>query len=341
MLMLIRTKSILFFVIPLLLIGCEASLNLEQVNKEQEKQIRRTDQFQALAINHKKLVAVGSDGLILSSPVSDLKWQRQTLSKQSALIDVSTCPDQSFVALSMDKKVWRSVDDGSTWSASELPTVEDVLAITCAPNNSIWVVGSFSSIWHSNDQAKAWQESTLNEDAILTSIQFINEKIAFITGEFGLVSRSDDGGKTWNPAEYIPNDFYVQDAFFRSPSEAWVGGLSGQILYTNDGGKNWTQQQTPTDSPIYGFYQTPSNPLAPNQIIAIGDHSTVLRYTGKDWQAVKSTGKPVYLGDVIQIPNGKLLLAGGSGSLYTQEIGTPNVGIPSISTPNLTHQQQQ
>jgi len=235
------------------------------------------------------------------------------VSKQSSLIGVDSCRDQSFVALGIDKKVWRSIDNGDTWTGLKLPTQEDVLALTCAPDNSIWVVGSFTTVLHSVDQGASWQETSLNEDSILTGIQFVNEKVAFITGEFGLVSRSDDGGLTWGQANYIPKDFYIQDAYFSNHLEGWVGGLSGQIQHTTDGGLSWKQQKTPIDSPIFGLYQSP------NRLLAIGDHSTLLEYKGEIWGQMKTSGKPVYLRDAIQLPSGKLLLAGGSGSLYTRD----------------------
>ncbi|WP_299182964.1 YCF48-related protein [uncultured Neptuniibacter sp.] len=306
--------GLLISMLGVALTGCEAPLNLEGIEEEKTKSVRRTDQFQAVAANGHALVAVGNDGLILRSPADSLKWQRQSIDIQSSFVDIAACPDQRFVALSMDKQVWQSVDNGASWQASELPTPEDLLDLTCAPDNSVWVVGSFSTVLHSKDQGKTWQENTLNEDAMLTGIQFLDASTAIMTGEFGVVSRSNDGGQSWNPPSYIPNDFYTQTAFFTDANTGWVGGLSGQILYTDDGGENWTKQPTPTESPIYGFYQSGT------RLFAFGDHSTVLEYTGSDWARVNSQGRPVYLRDAIQLSNGELLFAGGAGSLFTLDI---------------------
>ncbi len=310
-----RTALLGAMVLPLCMTGCEAPLNLEGVEKELQKQVRRTDQFQGIAANDTTLVTIGSDGVVLTSAVAELHWKRQQLEGEPALVDIATCPDQSFVALSMDKKVWRSSDNGVSWQGSQLPTPEDVLDLTCAPDNSIWVVGSFSTVLHSKDQGQTWQENTLNEDAMLTGIQFLDSHTVIMTGEFGVVARSDDGGMNWNPPEYIPNDFYTQTAHFVSPTEGWVGGLSGQILYTQDG-INWQQQSTPTESPIYGFHRIGE------RLFAFGDHSTVLEFTGADWAKVKSQSKPVYLRDALQLANGQLLFAGGAGSLFTLDVAS-------------------
>ena len=248
-----------------------------------------------------------------------LNWQRQQIAGNPPLVDVTNCPDNSFVALSMDKKVWRSSDDGRSWTESALPTQEEVMAMTCAPDNSIWVVGSFSTILSSHDNGANWNENTLGEDAFLTSVQFIDRQNAYVTGEFGVVSRSEDGGQSWAMPEYIPNDFYVQGARFESVEQGWVAGLSGQILHTTDGGMNWTKQATPTESPIYGFYR------AEGELYAYGDHGTVLKLNGSEWQRVQvEGGKPVYLRDAHRIADGKLLLAGGSGSLFSLDISASN-----------------
>ena len=53
--------------------GCEAPLNLEGVDRELAKQIRRTDQFQAIASNGNALVAVGADGLVMVSDANNVE----------------------------------------------------------------------------------------------------------------------------------------------------------------------------------------------------------------------------------------------------------------------------
>lgn len=297
-----------------LLMGCEAPLNLDGVDQELAKQVRRTDQLQGVAANDKTMVAVGSDGLVLTSAVDAFEWTRQVLSGAPSMVDIAVCPNQSFVALSMDKRVWFSDDNAKNWQSSQLPTQEDVIALTCAPDNSVWVVGSFSTVLSSFDQGVQWQSASLEEDAMLTDIQFIDDAHAIATGEFGLVARSEDGGQSWFVGDYIPNDFYSQSAFFTSVDVGWVAGLNGQILNTVDGGATWTKQATATESPLYGFYQ------ANNRLFAYGDHATVLSFDGARWQHIPNPNIPVYLRGAVQTTQGELLLAGGFGSLYTLDI---------------------
>lgn len=305
--------------LPFALAGCEAALNLEGVEAEQEKQVRRTDQFQGVAVNDTAMVVVGADGLVLTSPVGQTDWLRQELEGAPALVDVAACPDQGFVALSMDKRVWFSADHGQSWTPKALDTAEDVLAITCAPDNGVWVVGSFSTVLNSSDAGDTWSEASFEEDAMLTSIEFLDATTVFVTGEFGLISRSDDGGKNWNAPEFIPNDFYTQGAHFTSANSGWVAGLSGQILYTEDAGASWQRQAAATESPLYGFYQSGE------RLFAYGDHAVVLEFDGSQWQRFPNKAMPVYIRDAEQLTDGRLLLAGGFGSLYTLDIAAGGV----------------
>lgn len=309
--------GLLISALALPLAGCEAPLNLEGVEQEKAKAVRRTDHLLDIAHNDQIIMAIGNDGLVLTSPktADALDWTRHQIPSNPNLIAAASCPDQTLVALSTNREIWLSSDNGSNWHQQAIETQEELLALTCAPDNSIWAVGSFSSIMSSPDKGQNWNQFSMNEDAMLTGIQFLNANTAIVTGEFGLISRTDDGGVSWNPAEYIPNDFYTQGALFNSANEGWVGGLSGQILYTQDGGLSWTKQLTPTESPIYGFYKTD------NRIFAFGDHATLLEYNGMDWQKIKTDGKPVYLRDALKVGD-ELLIAGGTGSLYTVDISS-------------------
>jgi photosystem II stability/assembly factor-like uncharacterized protein len=306
-----KSKNLLTVVaIVIALTGCEASLNLEGVKKESAKSVRRTDQFQAVAISQEVIAVVGSDGLILTSPQHDLNWQRQVLEERPNFVDIDTCPDNSFIALSMEHQVWRSTDQGKTWTENDIPTQEDLISLTCGPDNSYWATGSFSTLMSSKDQGKNWQETTLNEDAFITQVQFLDEKNLFAIGEFGFIARSDDKGQNWTIQDPLPNEFFSQGSYFKDVKTGWVAGLAGVIMNTTDGGMTWSIQPTPTESPLFGFYANNS------RLFAFGDHGTVLELNGTTWQRVKTPKIPVYLRDGMQISDSQLIVAGGWGALF-------------------------
>lgn len=310
-----KTKGLLAsVVIPLALTGCEAPLNLEGVEQEMSKSVRRTDQMQAVAISKGVVTVVGSDGLILTSAQNELNWQRQVLEERPNFVDIDTCPDDSLIALSMEHQVWTSSDQGQSWGKSDIPTPESLISLTCGPDNSYWATGSFSTLMSSYDQGQSWQETTLNEDAAITELQFLNANNLIVTGEFGLVARSEDGGQNWTIQDPIPNEFFPQGSHFKDAMTGWVAGLGGTILNTTDGGVSWTAQSTPTESPLYGFYANAT------RLFAFGDHGTVLELNGSGWERLKTPAIPVYLRDGKQISDSQLVVAGGWGALFTVDI---------------------
>lgn len=310
-----KTKGLLAsVVIPLVLSGCEAPLNLDGVEQERGKSVRRTDQLQAVAISQGVVTVVGSDGLILTSAQNELNWQRQVLEERPNFVDIDTCPDNTLIALSMEQQVWSSRDQGQSWKKSDIPTQESLISLTCGPDNSYWATGSFSTLVSSSDQGQSWQEATLNEDATITQLQFLDADNLIVTGEFGLVARSEDGGQNWTIQDPIPNDFFPQGSHFKDSMTGWVAGLGGTIMHTTDGGVTWTAQVTPTESPLYGFYANNS------RLFSFGDHGTVLELNGSGWERLKTPEIPVYLRDGKQISDSQLIVAGGWGALFIVDI---------------------
>lgn len=306
-----QSKSLLTVVaIIIALTGCEASLDLEGIKKESAKPIQRTDQFQSVAISQEVIAVVGFDGLILTSPQNDLNWQRQVLEERPNFVDIDTCPDNSFIALSMEHQVWRSTDQGQTWIKNDIPTQENLISLTCGPDNSYWATGSFSTLMTSKDQGTNWQEITLNEDAFITQVQFLDENTLLAIGEFGFIARSNDKGQNWTIQDPLPNEFFSQGSYFQDLNTGWVAGLGGVIFNTTDGGMTWNLQSTPTESPLFGFYANNA------RLFAFGDHGTVLELNGATWQRVETPKIPVYLRDGMQISDNQLIVVGGWGALF-------------------------
>jgi len=304
--------ALLLGLFSLLLTGCEAPLNLEGVEQELSKSVRRTDQLQSIAANDQTLIAVGGNGLVLrSKKTAQPSWQRIELDGQPPLIEVVSCPDNSFAALGIDRSLWLSRDNGLNWQSQALPTPETVLSLNCAPDNSLWVTGSFSTILSSRDGGQSWSETSLNEDAMLTGIQFFDAQNAIVAGEFGMLARTEDGGESWQLADPIPNDFYPQGSYFNDAEHGWVAGLSGAVLYTEDGGRSWQQQTTGTESPLYSFK------AVGEQLFLLGDHGTVLKQHNGSWSRLDTPKIPVYLRDAEALPDNQLLVAGGWGALFT------------------------
>lgn len=297
-------------VLLVLLAGCEAKLRLEDVEAAREQAIRRSDQFQAAVPTSERLVVVGTHGVIVTSADGGSTWHRHELAGWPSLIDVARCPDGSLVALAYERELWTATATADHWTRVPLASEETPQALTCDPGGRWWIVGSFSSIQSSADRGKTWHTQTLDEDLFLTSIQFVDQQQAFATGEFGTVLKSVDGGAAWERLPSLPDEFYPEDAWFADPEHGWVAGLQGAILATSDGGQTWTRQSTDTLAPLYSIGTVGGVPYV------VGGEGVILRLAQSRWQRLEYAD-PVhaFLRVAVEVGNGKLLIAGGSGAL--------------------------
>lgn len=304
-------KLLLLLGLPVLLGGCEAALDMDVVQQQSEQPSQRIDFYQAMASNPRVTLLAGNDGVLLASPDQGSTWQRRQIARGASIIDLDACPDGSFVALDFANTLWHSSDDGSSWAAVKLPSQEQMMTATCAPDGGWWVAGSYSTLLSSPDEGVSWEENSLDEDAMLTTLQFLDEQQAVLTGEFGLVFTSSDGGQSWERAGDLPDEFYPHASHFASLDEGWVGGLNGFIYHTIDGGQSWARQDTPSAAPIFSFSASRDG------LFAIGDHSSVLRLLGNQWQALTMPSEPVYLRAAAMTGEHRLTVAGGKGLLLS------------------------
>ena len=293
------------------LAGCEAPLDLSAVESNLQQPVRRSDQFQAAAMQGGTLVAVGNQGLVLASSDNGASWKRHELPGWPALIGVAGCPDGTFAALAAEGQAFVSTDRGESWNARPLDTEEAPQHIACDPLNRLWVVGSFTSIFSSEDGGETWDYTSLDEDLIFTNIQFVDADTAYITGEFGAVMKSTDGGANWERLADLEDGFYPQAMYFADRERGWVVGLQGHVLHTADGGQTWVRQDTGTRAPLFGIAP------AGTDLYAVGGEGTVQRSQNGHWASVDH-GKPIllYLRAVLPVGEDRLLVAGQAGALY-------------------------
>lgn len=292
-----------------LLAACQGVADLKQVEKERQKTVFRTDQFQAVASNGKFAAAVGN-GVIVVTDVTGVHQSRALLPGAPALIAVSACPDGSFVALDFNRKVWLADADAKNWRAQPISGTWRPLALTCDSANRYWVVGSGTTIAHSVDRGATWTEKNFGEDAMFNTVQFLDSGNGVVTGEFGTVMTTADGGATWTAAEKIPADFYPYAALFTSRQTGYLSGLTGTMLHTNDGGKSWQKLENTSGLPQFGFVRQG------DALYSVGAGGSMLKLEKDAWKPV-DVGQPAaaYLRSATDIGNGRLMVAGGSGAL--------------------------
>jgi photosystem II stability/assembly factor-like uncharacterized protein len=309
-----------------LLAACEAPLNLEQVQAEGERDLRRYDMLQAAAHSDNKVMVVSSVGAVVVSEDSGENWQRHELPERPALIDITACPDGAFYALDSGHRVWRQSPAGE-WTSSAIDTPESTLSIHCAPNGRLWVSAAFSTLFWSEGDMTQWHEFSLYEDLQFTAVRFVDEQIGFALGEFGTVLATTDGGDTWEPREPIPNEFYPMGVDFLDANTGWAGGLDGVIWQTTDGARTWERQQSVTSAPIYNVHASELG------VFAVGGSAKLVELSDGEWKKLEGAPEVLaFMRGVETLANGNLLVAGGSGTLATIELSGRDVAQNNTGT---------
>jgi len=228
-------KVSLFALIGLmvLLSGCEAKLDLSGVAASTAEPVMRYDHFQAAAKSAGAVIVIANRGVMLVSRDKGQSWNRQSLPGSSpisfpTLLDIDVCPDDRFVVLDADRKVWISDANGENWVSKTIPTEEEVLDLTCDHNGALWVVGSFTLIMGSHDGGESWTDKSIAEDAMFSRVQFLDRNHGIVTGEFGTVYKTADGGNSWQAANQIPNEFYPMASLFVSVEKTAAGTGTGR-----------------------------------------------------------------------------------------------------------------
>lgn len=291
--------------------GCEAKLDLRQVEAEAAKPIHRFDNIQDIVRANDGIVAVGLGGVVLHSTDDGQTWRRTELSAANggtppSLIDVDVCGDGRVVALDFSRRVWLST--GTAWQPVALPVNEDAMSLDCDPNGRVWVVGSFTTVLRLEQDGKTWTDFSVGEDAILSAVQFVSEDVGFIVGEFGTVMKTSDGGNTWDAAPPIEHEFFPQTAYFESASKGWVIGLNGTIMRTDDGANTWVREETPTRAPLYRIMD------GNGSLYVGGNFGTFLTYdrTAQSWRP--ATAEPpalTYLRAIYAVDSQTVIIGGG------------------------------
>lgn len=310
----IKTSTISLACVAFLvgLSGCSVDADLAAVQAERAKPIQRSDVMQAIATRGTQVVVGTASGAMITSSDSGKTWARHELDKPflASIIDVTSCPDGSFVALDFYGRVWNSDAKVDKWTAHKLEAPQTGLTISCDKAGAWWVAGTYATIATSADQGKTWRVIDNQQDAQITTLRWVGEKSALAMGEFGLVLRTDDGGQTWQKLPPVSGDFYAYDILPLNETSAWVSGVAGQMRMTQDGGKTWTIKESHAGAPLYRLFMHKGVPYG------VGARGTVARLEGETWQSMPyENAIPVFLGGGASLEGSDTILIGGPAGM--------------------------
>lgn len=305
-----RLRALLALIAVLPLWSCSETADEGAFAAERSKPIQRYDVVLSAAANGSVAVAGLQSGAMVTSADDGAAWRRHALPGAS-IIDIATCPDQSFIALDFYGKVWSSDAAGENWHDAKLEGPATALTVTCDATGRWWVSGTNATLAVSADKGATWAVTDLHQDAQITALTWIDERQAIAMGEFGLVAATRDSGRTWAKVAVIPGDFYPYAVHFMSATEGYASGIAGQILHTRDGGLNWEKMRNDTGAPLYRLV------AGQGRLYGIGAAGIVAVLNGDCWQALEYPNPlPVFLSAAARLPGaGDKILIGGPGGL--------------------------
>ncbi|MDP5220194.1 glycosyl hydrolase [Ruegeria sp. 2205SS24-7] len=142
----------------------------------------------------------------------------------------------------------------------------------------------------------------------------------FVVGDDGVITHFD--GEVWERMS-SPAPVPVHALWGRDRSELWAVGWMGLILRFD--GAEWHKirgcvvdaggkyPSTPENTPLFGICGSDTG-----QAWVVGDRGTILHFDGTDW-AAEVSGTRAHLRSVIRLNDGRLLAAGGDGTVLLRD----------------------
>ncbi len=219
------------------------------------------DALQAIARDGKRLVAVGSKGLVLESIDGGQRFERTELPGRPPFIALTVCPDGRFLLLDFRSGLWGRSSRDAPWERRPIqndpenrPAGARLLDLHCGPTGDLWAVGEYSTVLRSDDRGNRWRRVFDDRsDRLLTAVGLIGVDRVRVVGEFGTFLATDDGGKEWRIGPSVEGDLYPHAAAFAPDGRTWVVGNTGAVFRLDAGAEQWVQEETQFSGAVYGI----------------------------------------------------------------------------------------
>jgi len=217
--------------------------------------------------------------------------------------------------------------DAATWTLSPSPTPTNLFAVTSDGPGRLAAVGNRGVVLRFT--GLTW--TLVPQDATADNLRAADTDASgnlVVAGWSAAIARRRTGG-TWE-TELQGNDLFT--ATVNGAGQWHAAGVAGTVLRQDAGGDGWTRLPTPTTEAIFGLAAGPGN-----ELIAVGDSSTLLRFDGAVWSPIPSTTPVPTLWRSVWIdPGGAAVIVGEGGRIMQRRNGRWET-VPSPTTRFLRH----
>lgn len=237
--------------------------------------------FYSISFSGQEGWVVGQPSILLHTTDGGKSWLRVPLSEKlpGAPYSIVALGDQSAEMTTDVGAIYRTTDGGKTWQAMVQEAVGVLRNISRSPDGKYVAVssrGSFYSTWEPGQSA--WQPHNRTSSRRLQNMGFGKDGRMWLLARGGSVQFSQpDSLEDWEDpiTPEFATSWGLLDLAYRTPSEIWVSGGSGNLLVSFDGGQTWQKDKAVENVPS-NFYRVIF--LSPEQGFILGQNGTLLRY---------------------------------------------------------------
>lgn len=142
----------------------------------------------------------------------------------------------------------------------------------------------------------------------------------YAVGSYGYAIMTGDGGKSWEPlklGEGEDAERHLNQIFPGRDGALFVAAETGRVFRSDNEGKSWKVLSLPYKGSLWG-----GTLLADSSVLVWGmrGHALLSKDRGETWIELQ-TGTDQSITSALQLPNGKLRLAGLGGAMSLDEGG--------------------
>lgn len=237
--------------------------------------------FTSVSFDGREGWIVGQPSILLHTEDEGKSWSRIPLSEKlpgAPNTVIALAPESAEMTTDIGA-IYRTADGGKTWKAMVEGAVGVVRNIARSPNGEYVAVsarGNFFSTWQPGQSV--WEPHNRNSSRRLQNMGFTANGGLWLLARGGQIQFTDPGkSEEWrdtiNPE--FATSWGLLDLAYRTPSEIWVAGGSGNLLLSQDGGKTWEKDRFVEDVPS-NLYRIKF--FGENKGFIIGQQGTMMKY---------------------------------------------------------------
>lgn len=209
-----------------------------------------------VAVAGERLVAVGIQGLIVTSEDKGRTWRQAAAPSDVTLTSVAFSTPETGFAVGHEETILRTDDGGLTWVivATE-PGGVPLLRIRFFNTEQGLAVGGGGAVLSTLDGGVSWRKSTVvaedgDFDPQLFDVAKLDDGRLLLVGEAGHLFRSADAGSHWEELEspYNGTFFGVVNVGKRG---LLAYGMLGNLFQSSDGGDTWVKMDSGVDQSFF------------------------------------------------------------------------------------------